>query len=249
VIRSGDELALPSTKERVPGAGDLAEFIEGAVFLRLSPTALATPVSRRGRLRGPILAEDGSDLALLIEKLPAASRKRVIQRMKAIFPSVEDIGIREAGADRYFVVDERMKSRGGTRPYPIPAGLLSEGTRRIAAIYALLEARPRPPLIAIEELENGLDPWTLQVVLDDLRQAADDGTQVIVTTHSPFLLDHFEPEQIIHVERTAGESTFTRASDVTKVAEYRGVLAPGAMYLSRVFGLERKATDAEPTEG
>ena len=55
-----------------------------------------------------------------------------------------------------------------------------------------LEARPRPSVLIVEEIENGLDPWTLEFVFQALRDASTeaDGTQVIVTTHSPFLLDH-----------------------------------------------------------
>jgi len=137
-----------------------------------------------------------------------------------------------------------MISRGGTKTFPIPAWLLSEGMRRIVAIFALLEARPRPPLIAIEEIENGLDPWTLEHVLDELRLAADDGTQIIVTTHSPFLLDHVETDEVIHVRREAGESTYERVADLPTVATYKDVMAPGAMYLMKLFGGEEESTDA-----
>ncbi|HRC58901.1 MAG TPA: ATP-binding protein, partial [Kofleriaceae bacterium] len=118
------------------------------------------------------------------------------------------------------------------------AWLLSEGMRRIVAIFALLEARPRPSLLAIEEIENGLDPWTLAYVLGELHQASAEGVQVIVTTHSPFLLDHVDIDEVIHVHRRSGESTYQRVTDLPKVAKYKGVLAPGAMYLRKLFGSE-----------
>lgn len=245
VIKSGDQLALSSTRERVPGAGDLAAFLEESVFLRLSPTALASEVNVRRRTGRSALSEDGSDLPLLIERLPATAMKALVGRVAALFPSVQKINVATSGDSKHIVIDERMVSRGGTKSFPIPMWLLSEGMRRIVAIFALLEARPRPPLIAIEEIENGLDPWTLEHVLDSLRKAASDGIQIIVTTHSPFLLDHVDIEEIIHVRRESGESSYERVTDLPVVSKYRGVMAPGAMYLTKLFGTEKKSRDDE----
>ena len=244
VIKSGDQLALGASTSRVPGASDLAEFLDNSVFLRLSPTAMAVEVNARRRSGRALLSEDGSDLPLLIERLPAASKRALVRRVAALFPSVQKISVNTSGDAKHLVVSERMISRGGTKTFPIPAWLLSEGMRRIVAIFALLEARPRPPLIAIEEIENGLDPWTLEHVLDELRLAADDGTQIIVTTHSPFLLDHVETDEVIHVRREAGESTYERVADLPTVATYKDVMAPGAMYLMKLFGGEEESTDA-----
>jgi predicted ATPase len=248
VIKSGDELALAAARGRVPGAGDLATFLEGAVFLRMSPTAMATAVRPRGRTKGPILTEDGSDLPLLVDQLPLAAKKALVNRLAGLFPSVQSIGVATTGGAKHLFVGERMTARGGKKTFNIPSWLLSEGMRRIAAIFALLEARPRPPLIAIEEIENGLDPWTLEFVLDALRVVAEEGTQIIVTTHSPFLLDHVDVSEVIHVRRESGESTYEPVARLASVAKYRGVMAPGAMYLSKLFGTERKATDVAEEE-
>jgi len=247
VVRSGDEVALRETRG-IPGAGDLAEYLERAVILRLSPTSLATSTPDHPRVSGPALAEDGRDLPLLIAQLAPAARRRLVQRVATVFPSVEDVDVEEVGHNKFIVVGERMRARGGTSRFSIPSWLLSEGTRRILAIFALLESTPRPSLIAIEEIENGLDPWTLTLVMDALRAATDEGTQLMVTTHSPFLLDHVDVQEIVHVRRDAGESTYEPVREIASVANYEGVLAPGAMYLARIFGAEGTATDADTAE-
>jgi predicted ATPase len=110
---------------------------------------------------------------------------------------------------------------------------MSEGVRRLTAIFALLESDPPPPLIAIEEIENGLDPWTLRVVFDALRDIAAEGTQVLLTTHSPFLLDHVRPEQVIHVQRQNGDTSYHPMEDYVEAVKYRDVIAPGALYVSK----------------
>ena len=71
-------------------------------------------------------------------------------------------------------------------------------------------------------------------MLDALREVSGE-IQVLLTTHSPFLLDHVRPREVIHVRREKGDTTYQRVSDLAEVAKYEQVLAPGAMYLSDVF--------------
>jgi predicted ATPase len=234
-VRDSNELALRFTRTRAtPGAEDLVDFLDRAVFLRLSPTAIALPSRGTSRAWRPMLAEDGSDLASLLVRMTPAKRAAIAKRLSEIFPDVESLNVVTTGGEHRFLVRERMRARGGTRPFDIPSTLLSEGTRRLVAIFALLEARPRPSLLVVEEVENGLDPWTLEHVLDALRQAAEE-TQIILTTHSPFLLDHVDAEEVLHVRRDMGDTTYERVADMEDVARYRGVLAPGAIYLSNVL--------------
>lgn len=239
VIRSDDVLALgQASAVGTPGALDLESFVKSAVFLRLSPAMLARPAPARGASSGPLLAEDGADLPRLVDQLTPEGRERLAARVAQVIDGVKAVDV--VGTDqRWIAVRERMKWPGGRKDFQLPAWMLSEGTRRIVAIFALLELDPPPSLIAIEEVENGLDPWTLEIVLDALRNAAASGIQIILTTHSPFLLDHVEASQVIHVRRAHGDTTYEPISDFEEITKYEGVLAPGAMYLSRLFESKR----------
>jgi len=80
----------------------------------------------------------------------------------------------------------------------IPAALASGGAL-VALAYLTLRHLPEPRrLLLVEEPENGLHPSRLKEIVDILRQAAtsQEGNQVILTTHSPFLLDYVEPEEV-----------------------------------------------------
>lgn len=167
--------------------------------------------------------------------MTAAQRGRIAARVAEVIEGVEGIEVVAQGKHGYFQAKERMRERRGTRVHEIPAWLLSEGTRRIAAIFALLESSPPPSLIVIEEIENGLDPWTLQFVLRALREASADGVQVLFTTHSPYLLDHVEPDEVIHVSRVKGETTYTSVDAYESVKKYLGVVPTGAMYTGGYF--------------
>jgi predicted ATPase len=91
--------------------------------------------------------------------------------------------------------------------------VLSDGTLRFIALAALLLQPPEdlPPVVFIDEPELGLHPYALAVLASLLKQAANH-CQIIVATQSPTLLDHFEPEDIVVVDRVDGATEFRRLS-------------------------------------
>lgn len=89
---------------------------------------------------------------------------------------------------------------------PIPAELLSEGTLRVLGLLALGGAKEPPALIGFEEPENGIHPDRLDLVALLLKTLASNDTQVIVTTHSPTLLD-FIPGESLYIFRQSNGNT------------------------------------------
>jgi predicted ATPase len=192
----------------------LREFWERAVFLRLSPNQLASGSPTKRLSYEPLLDEEGQMLPALLNELDDEQRESLVGAVKEIITGIEGLEVSEASGGRdvrvHYSLLERMpySGRSGMSQFPIPAWMLSEGTRRITAILALLQRDPPPSLLCIEEIENGLDPWSVQIVLDHLQQAARRGVQVIVTTHSPWLLDHVPIETIIQVRRQDGDTRY-----------------------------------------
>lgn len=60
-----------------------------------------------------------------------------------------------------------------------------------------------------------------------------------MTTHSPFLLDHVSPEEVVVVRREKRQSTYEQVTGFEDVARYQGVVAPGAMYLAGYYAPRR----------
>lgn len=54
---------------------------------------------------------------------------------------------------------------------------------------------------------------------------------MIVTTHSPWLLDHVELDSILHVQRTGGETRYERFGDRRSVKALQGQVPAGAIYI------------------
>jgi len=82
----------------------------------------------------------------------------------------------------------------------------SDGTLRVAGILTAVLQRPAPGLLGVEEPELTVHPGALPVVHDYLMEASHHG-QVVVTTHSPDLLDLMPPDAIHVVERIDGVTT------------------------------------------
>ncbi len=80
----------------------------------------------------------------------------------------------------------------------IPAALASGGALVTLAFLTLIHLREPRKLLLIEEPENGLHPGRLREVVQILRSmvSSRDDCQVILTTHSPLLLDHVDPAEV-----------------------------------------------------
>jgi predicted ATPase len=114
--------------------------------------------------------------------------------------------------------------------YEVPGWLLSTGTLRILALLACLRHPFPPPLLVVEEVENGLDPRTIHLLVEEIQAATTNGkTQVILTTHSPYLLDLLDLSHIVVVEREEGQPVFRRP-DADQLAEWSKSFLPGKLY-------------------
>lgn len=85
-------------------------------------------------------------------------------------------------------------------PGATPLSHASFGTVRALSLLAMLHD-PKPPLLTcVEEIDHGLHPHVFDRLVELLR-AASARTQFIIATHSPALVNRFEPEELIVCER------------------------------------------------
>jgi predicted ATPase len=91
------------------------------------------------------------------------------------------------------------------------ASALSDGTLRFIALATLLVQPPelRPRVILIDEPELGLHPYAITLLASLIKQASE-ASQVILSTQSSLLLDHFEPEDVLIADREDGGTVLHR---------------------------------------
>jgi predicted ATPase len=89
--------------------------------------------------------------------------------------------------------------------------VLSDGTLRFICLTTLL-LQPKsllPDTLLIDEPELGLHPFAINLLADMLQEAAE-SKQVIVSTQSVELLNAFQPEDVVVVQREEDASVFKR---------------------------------------
>jgi len=156
------------------------------------------------------LKADGSNLASVLQVLTADYvdfKEDLYDTLQLAFPNFTDLVIRPAGTGRV-ELQWRTKNR-----WQFPAQSLSDGMLRFIGLATLLNLPELPPLIAIDEPEVGLHPRLIPLLAGMLRIAAR-RTQLIVTTHSPELLNapDIELEDIVLVNNERGETTLNRVT-------------------------------------
>jgi Fe-S cluster assembly ATPase SufC len=99
----------------------------------------------------------------------------------------------------------------------------------------LLQPELHHHFVLLDEPELGLHPYALTLLASLVKQAAKRGGQVIVCTQSAALLNEFQPEDIIVVDRQGGESTFHRLGNdgLTEWLENYGL---GELWQKNIFG-------------
>jgi predicted ATPase len=198
-------------------------------FLLMNPQAMGEPWPSSMAGENLLLRPDAGNVAEYLYELKQRSisaYQGVVDAMKFVLPYADDLQVRmRSEADRTVLLELKEGRR------TIPSWMLSSGTLRTVALLACLR-HPRPPrLLVIEELENGLDPRTIGLIVEEIRNATNSGrTQVIATTHSPYLMDLVPLECLILAERADGETRFRRPADDADVQRWSESFAPGELY-------------------
>ena len=155
------------------------------------------------------LRPDASNLAaflLFLRKKHKKEYQNICEVIQLAAPFFDDFILRDS-LDNPDETLLEWRQKGSD--YPFHPSQISDGTLRfICLATALLQPNP-PSTILLDEPELGLHPYAL-TLLAGLIQKASIKTQVIVSTQSAALIDHFRPEDIVIVERQNGESIFKR---------------------------------------
>ncbi len=170
---------------------------------------------RRTDERNDLLAEDGSNLGLILSKLSnyPEIKDKLIEALNELYDGIKDFNVQVEGGTAQIFLREGNTS--------IPATRLSDGTLRYLCLLAILLHPTPPPLICLEEPELGLHPDAI-VAVGKLILQASERTQLIITTHSDILVDVLGqvPENIVVCEKHDSQTQMTRLNE----ADLRGWL-------------------------
>ncbi|HVA46687.1 MAG TPA: AAA family ATPase [Pirellulales bacterium] len=203
------------------------ELFDRWQFLMLNPERMGQPVS--SRMEGAVtLARDGANIAEYLDDFLVKDPdgfEDMLDAIRHVLPYASNLQPARTSEPQ-----RASYLKLGENGFDIPGWSISRGTLRIVALLACLRHPSPPALLVVEEVENGLDPRTLNMLVEEIRAAITLGTtQVILTTHSPYLLDLLALEHIVVVERIDGEPVFTRPNK-EELASWAESFSPGRLY-------------------
>ena len=157
------------------------------------------------------LRPDGSNLAAflyLLREKHKTSYKFIRGTVRQIAPFFEDF-VLEPRALNENKLRLEWKHVGSDDYFDVSA--LSDGTLRFIALATLL-LQPkdlRPSVILLDEPELGMHPAAIDLLAAMVKSVSVE-TQVILATQSPTLVDRFEPQDVLVVDRVKGATEFKR---------------------------------------
>lgn len=242
VVANPDRLALADLDPvRNRQGAYVRDLLERAVFLRLNPRAIASFTPARVKPSPRLLDDEGQQLACLLNELDGETLEILVDKLNYLIQGTQSIENHEPAGpgDRRYLTFVEARS-GEEKQLQVPAWVLSEGIRRVTAILTVLYHDNSPKLLCIEEIENGLDPWTLGFVLEELRQAVERGTQVILTSHSPYMLNMVAKENIILCERKPYGIEFYPPEKLPDFDHLQTMLGVGSLYVNKALYPKRE---------
>lgn len=188
------------------------------------------------------IAADGQNLVPVLHTLYTGDRdfKRTADdAMRAAFGDDYEELVFPPAADQRVQLRVRWRSLRSEQS----AADLSDGTLRFLLLVAILSTPSPGDLIAVDEPETGLHPSMLPVVAE-LAGAASERAQVVLTTHSPQLLDAFtgDPPTITVTGRAEGQTTLSVLDD-EELRRWLADYSLGALHRSgELEGMARRSS-------
>jgi predicted ATPase len=198
-----------------PRVSALRRFITGW-YLSYLTTASTRGIPEAGPQER--LSSTGDNLPNVIQYL----KERHSDRLGRILSILSSRVPRLEKVDAELMADGRLLLQIKDAPFerPILAKFASDGTLKMLAYLTVLYDPAPPKLIGIEEPENYLHPRLLPELAEECRNASA-GTQLLVTTHSPFFVNALKASELWVLYRDErGYTQARRASDMPGVVKF-----------------------------
>ena len=199
----------------------MLSVMSGLRFFEFDPV-----VMKQHSLPGATLGDSGQNLPSALQKMCAAQgREEILASWLRELTPMDVRGFRFPKDPYGNVYLEIVEARNRK----IAANSASDGTLRFLAMLAVLLSADPAKVYFFEEIDNGLHPARLSLLVDLIEnQTSRKGFQVVTTTHSPALLEMLGDESfgntsIVYRDEESDYPTFGRSVDRRGTEENSGV--------------------------
>ena len=206
----------PSTLA-IKGLGQFSDFRIGAEFRNLlekwhisdfqisnarnsADAGLAEHLSPRG--------DNVAQVAAYLYEQHPDRFQRILEVMRRRVPGVASVEAKTTEDGRLV-----LRFQDGSFQDPFSAHSVSDGTIKMFAYLVLLHDPSPHPVLTVEEPENQLYPRLLSELVEEFRDYARRGGQVLVATHSAEFVNGANLDEIYWLEKSNGFATVQRAAD------------------------------------
>ncbi len=227
------------------GDPSIAAIENGARIIRFDPDELRRPsalVPEGGRLA--FFNDRGYGLPGVYDRIinrSDDSLQKIVSTVRELFPTVDALRVNVVSGSLRAL---ELSLKNGDR---IPLEGFSEGLLYYLGFAALRYTDP-VSLLLVEQPENGLHPARIHGVMKVLRDISQT-VQVLVATHSPFVINEMQPDEVTVLTRTPEEGTrATLIKNTPNFEERSKVYALGELWVSYADGKleEPLLTEPEP---
>lgn len=215
-------------------------------FYNLNPEAIKELQSPDA---GELLHGDGSNIASVIARLSTQNGEtmsRIKDYLSTIVPGISDVERVSLGPRETLKFAQKVK--GSQHPWSFYAASMSDGTlRALGALVAVMQPTGTEKsinLVGIEEPETALHPAAAGALMNALREASAH-TQILLTTHSPDLLDQIDVDRegLLVVNAVDGTTSIATIDPASRETIQRHLSTPGE--LLRMDQLEPDVADLD----
>jgi len=216
-LKSPDILAIKGLAqfEKFPAVKALGELIEN---WHISDFHISKARPEQDVGLAEHLSREGENLSLVVDYLYRFHRpvfETVLEKLKTRVPGITNVESKETEEGKVL-----LKFQDGAFEDPFLARHVSDGTIKMLAYLVLLNDPAPHPLLCVEEPENQLYPSLLEELAEEFRAHAAKGGQMLVSTHSPDLLNAVRLDEVFWIIKKDGSSTIQRAAEDLQIKAY-----------------------------
>ncbi|HEY2294122.1 MAG TPA: AAA family ATPase [Thermoanaerobaculia bacterium] len=157
----------------------------------------------------------------------------IVSQLRDVVPSLSDIRVRQIQIESDRVGHELLFDLKGAQG--VRASSISEGTLLTLGVLTALSTCDSPQVVLIDDIERGLHPKALKDYIEQIRllQKKDPELQIIATSHSPYLLDYLQAEEILLTSLDdEGYAVVKPLTDHPEYERWKDLMDPGEFWSS-----------------
>lgn len=227
-VGEDNQPVLPICKY-TPPCGEFIDFIKKWSFYNFVPQEMRMPLEVVKSLTLNQKGENISQVLLSLHSEYPEEYKRIEEILQSAIDEIKTIHTPLEMNKTYIAIQEKDTK------IKIPSWLMSDGTLKLLALLSALYTPVKATVVCLEEPENYIHPHLMDCLTNVFKNVLA-STQILISTHSPYLLNLFELENLIIVEKKHGATQIKYAKDEKGIKDALTTLGLGELWYSGSLG-------------